>query len=108
MYYVEPYRRNPRYITIHDLDTALNVADYGVSVAGVIGIDTTPVDIALLSTQAVRLIADPYSVKKPINEIAKLAASGISIILGEATGRKRTASAIDLIAKSVIDLTVKR
>ena len=108
MYHIEPYKRNPQYITIRDVDTALNIADYGTSIAGVMGVDTTPVDMGLFATQVVRIIADPYSIKKPINELAKMAASGLSIIFGEVTGKKRTVSAIDLIAKGVIDLTVKR
>jgi len=107
MNYMIPYKRKPQYININDLDTALNITDYGVSAAGVLGVDTTPVDMALFAGQTIRFIADPYSVKKPINEIAKLAVSGVSIIFGEATGKKRTASAIDLIAKGFIDLTIK-
>ena len=107
MYYLEPYRRTPKYITMRDVDTALNIADYGVSIAGVMGVDTTPADVGLFAAQATRIIADPYSVEKPVNETTKLIASGVSIRFGEATGKKRTASAIDLIAKGIIDLTVK-
>ena len=107
MYYVEPYRRTSRYLTIHDVDTALNIADYGTSIAGVMGVNTTPADVGLFVAQAGRIIVDPYSVKKPVNEIAKLCLSGASIFFAEATGKKRIASAIDLVGKSIIDLTIK-
>lgn len=50
---------------------------------------------------------EPETVSKPANERAKLIASGASIVLGEMGGNKRVLSALELIAKGIIDLTIK-
>lgn len=90
-----------------EIDTALDIADYGTTIAGVLGVDTTPEDIALFAGEAARLALAPETVSKPINERAKLIASGASLLLGALGLNKRKASALELIAKGIIDLTIK-
>lgn len=91
-----------------ELDTALDVVDYGVTIAGVLGVDTTPEDVALLAGEIARLAIAPETVSKPKNEVAKIIASGACTALGLFFGaNKRATSAVELIAKGIIDLTIK-
>jgi len=89
------------------LENALDVAEYSIAVAGVMGVDTTAADITLTAGQTARLLFNPQSVKKPNNEVLKLISSVGSIALGEISGNKRAASALNLLAMSVIDATVR-
>ena len=90
-----------------EIDTALDVVDYGTNIAGFLGVDTTPADIALFAGEAARLALEPQTVSKPINERAKLIASGASLVLGGLGANKRRLAALELIAKGIIDLTIK-
>jgi len=100
-----PYKK--KIVNISD-DEILDVADYTVAAAGVMGVDTTLADVALCATQAARLAFTPEQVGKPRNEVAKLIASGASIVLGELSGHKRAASALELIAMGIIDSTINK
>ena len=101
------YAQNQRSTPYISPDTALDVTEYGVAVAGVLGVDTTRADITLTTGQAIRLLVAPETVEKPRNEKAKLIASGASLLLGEITGNKRGASALGLIAMLAIDAAVR-
>lgn len=100
-----PYQNN-KSIRMND-DVALDVADYAVSAAGVMGADTTPAEVVLMGTQAARLVFTPQEVEKPRNEQAKLIASAASLLLGALSGNKRVSSALGLIASASIDLTIQ-
>lgn len=99
-----PYNRQNTYVNV---DTALDATDYAVGVAGVMGADTTPAELALMGTQAARLLFAPHQVEKPRNEQAKLIASGASLLLGAVSGNKRASSALGLIASAVIDCAIR-
>lgn len=98
-----PYKRNTRNISN---DNILDITEYTVTAAGMMGVDTTMADVVLCTAQASRLLFTPNNVEKPKNEQAKLIASGASIILGTITGNKRTASALEMVAMGIIDSTI--
>ena len=88
-------------------DTVLDIADYGNTVRGVLGVDTTPADIALLAGGIARLALAPETVSKPVNERAKFITSTVCMASGLIGVNKRASSTIELIAKAIIDLTIK-
>ena len=100
---VRDIQRNNTYI-----DGALDVADYGNSVAGVrvLGADTTASSVALCAVQAGRLLFTPNTVKKPVNESLKIGVSALWLGLGVITGEKRTASFFDVASKALIDIAI--
>lgn len=100
-----PYRK--KNIDISD-DEILDVTEYTVAAAGMMGVDTTVADAALCAAQTARLIFTPDDVEKPQNEQAKLIASIASIAFGGLTGNRRAASALELVAMGIIDATINK
>jgi len=49
--------------------------DYGVSIAGIAGIDTTPADLILITKDLKKIVFEPQMMNKPRNEKAQVAAS---------------------------------
>lgn len=91
-----------------DKDAMLDAADYAVTAASALGVDLTPIEISLFAAETARLLAASETVRKPKNETAKLIASGVSLLLGEATGKKRAMSTLELIAMGIIDITITK
>ncbi|MCL2249924.1 MAG: hypothetical protein FWC13_11710 [Oscillospiraceae bacterium] len=88
-------------------DEMLNIADYGISIAGIAGADTTPTDIALCLGQAGRLMLAPHSVKAPMNTTVKMFVTVAAVVYGESTGKKRAASVFSLFGKGLTDLLIR-
>ena len=88
-------------------DRVLDIAEYSIDIAEVLGVNTKTAGIGLIGVQAARLCFTPYDVEKPKNEMAKFAVGVGSNLLGNITGNKRAALAAGLIAKVIIDLAIE-
>jgi len=51
------------------------IVDYGVTIASISGIDTTPADLVLLAKDVGKIVFDPQMLSKPVNERAQVFAS---------------------------------
>jgi len=91
----------------HTTDEMINIADYGISFAGMAGVDTMPVDVTLCLGQAGRFMLAPHSVKAPMNTTAKMLVTVAAVVYGESTGKKRAASAFSLFGKGLTDLLIR-
>lgn len=88
-------------------DSALRQAEYAVSIGGVMGMDTTPMDKVLIGTQLYRLLATPQSLSNPRNESAKILLGVCTLLLEQSGVNKRATSALGLLGAVAIDLRVK-
>ena len=76
--------------------------------ASLLGANTKLEEIILLTGEMARLAFAPQTISKPKNTQIKMLISGASMLLSEISGNEKTVSALELIAKGIIDLTVKK